>query len=93
MTLNTTKNTEILTIRHAIEALNEQELSQQINEQYQNAAIERYHSQKICQCRYCSNSSNEGNGVWLTPTKWICLPCAYIIITKLKQPEALNGQH
>lgn len=30
---------------------------------------------KISQCRYCINSSNDGNGVWLNKLLWICEPC------------------
>jgi len=32
--------------------------------------------QKISQCRYCTNSSDEGEGVWLDNNNWICSPCA-----------------
>jgi len=30
---------------------------------------------KVAQCRYCTNSSNEGTGIWLNPHLWICMPC------------------
>lgn len=30
---------------------------------------------KIAQCRYCTNSSNEGDGIWLDNRLWICFPC------------------
>ena len=29
---------------------------------------------KIAQCRYCVNSSNEGEGIWLGDL-WLCYPC------------------
>lgn len=32
--------------------------------------------EKIAQCRYCSNSSNECQGVWSDDAmEWICRPC------------------
>ena len=31
-------------------------------------------SEKVAQCRYCVNSSNEGKGIWLREL-WICMPC------------------
>lgn len=32
---------------------------------------------KVCQCRYCPNSSDEGDGLYqaMDETKWICRPC------------------
>jgi hypothetical protein len=32
--------------------------------------------QKIAQCRYCTNSSNAGDGIWIERDLWICCPCA-----------------
>ena len=31
-------------------------------------------SEKVAQCRYCVNSSNEEQGIWLGDL-WICMPC------------------
>ena len=35
---------------------------------------------KVYQCRYCTNSSNEGEGIltynkYTKQTLWICMPC------------------
>lgn len=46
--------------------------------------IIQYNVLKIAQCRYCVNSSHEGEGIWLDNELWICSPCVNKILKKIK---------
>jgi len=44
--------------------------------------------EKVAQCRYCTNSSNEGRGVWFKDRKrWICIPCLVAILQTMQLSE------
>jgi len=48
---------------------------------------------KVAQCRYCPNCSNQGQGVWFKVGRanrteyWICRPCVAEIISMLTKEE------
>jgi len=46
--------------------------------------------EKVAQCRYCTNSSNEGRGVWFKVKdrkRWICIPCLAAILQTMRLRE------
>jgi len=50
---------------------------------------------KIAQCRYCTNSSNEGRGVWFKvkdEKMWICIPCLAAILQTMHISEIIQLQ-
>ncbi len=47
--------------------------------------------EKVAQCRYCTNSSNEGRGVWFKDRKrWICIPCLAAILQTIRLSEIIQ---
>jgi len=49
--------------------------------------------EKVAQCRYCINSSNEGSGIWFkvkNKKRWICIPCLAAILQTMRLSEIIQ---